>query len=187
MTTYTREFKVTYLRETENGGISRNGNSFSLASGKYQKIAAPDGQQTKYCILSGGRLFFGDRNGSSDSETIILDNLHELNPVEIFLGGDKPRDQMMLQAVVGQAAEGADPDKTAEELSQDLVAKLADLGDPVKFIFFNVNQDFDINIDFIEDVLPFYAKGNFTLYGDYMNIPDSGSRLSAIQSNLSAQ
>ena len=158
---------VTYLRETENGGISRNGNSFSLASGKYQKTAAPDGQQTKYCILSGGRLFFGDRNESSGSETIILDNLHELNPVEIFLGGDKPRDQMMLQAVVGQAAEGADPDKTAEELSRDLVAKLADLGDPVKFIFFNVNQDFDINIDFIEDVLPFYAKGNFTLYGDY--------------------
>ena len=158
---------VTYLKETVKDGISRSDNQFSLASGNWQKTAAPDGQQTKFCILSGGRLFFGDRNGSSGSETIILDNLHELNPEEIFLGGDKPRDQMMLQAVVGQAAEGADPDKTAEELSRDLTAKLADLGDPVKFIFFNVNQDFDVNIDFIEDVLPFYAKGNFTLYGEY--------------------
>ena len=158
---------VTYLKETVKDGISRSDNQFSLASGNWQKTAAPDGQQTKYCILSGGRLFFGDRNGSSGSETIILDNLHELNPAEIFLGGDKPRDQMMLQAVVGQAAEGADPEKTKEELSRDLVAKLADLGDPVKFIFFDINQDFDVNIDFIEDVLPFYAKGNFTLYGEY--------------------
>lgn len=81
---------VTYLKETVKDGISRSDNQFSLASGNWQKTAAPDGQQTKYCILSGGRLFFGDRNGSSGSETIILDNLHELNPAEIFLGGTSP-------------------------------------------------------------------------------------------------
>ena len=105
---------VTFLKETVKGGISRSENRFSLASGSYQTIPAPNGELSTYCILSHGRLFFGTLNESSGSESVILDQMHELDPDEVFLGGDKPWDQMMPEAASGQATgESGDPGSQA--------------------------------------------------------------------------
>lgn len=95
---------VTFLKETETGGISRSENRFSLVTGSYQIIPSPNGEQSQYCIFSNGRLFFGALNESSNGETVILDGMHEMKPDEFLPGGNGSWDQMMLEALTGQDA-----------------------------------------------------------------------------------
>lgn len=89
---------VTYLKETVKGGISRSGNSFSLSG--YTKTAANNGEDTQYCILSGGELYFGQRNSNSSGDTIILDEMQTLDAMAIITGVNEHTDESARESLM---------------------------------------------------------------------------------------
>ncbi|MER2183903.1 MAG: hypothetical protein ABTA22_10310, partial [Clostridia bacterium] len=82
---------VAFLKETSKGGISRSGNSFSLSG--YTMTAAKNGEDTQYCILSGGKLYFGRRSSDSSGNTIILDEMQTLDAMALITGVNEHTDE----------------------------------------------------------------------------------------------
>ena len=79
---------VTFVKETSAGGLSRSGNTFTLPAG----LLESSGETKRYCVLSGGTLYFGARGEGSGGNLLVLEEMSTLQPANLteLLQGDEP-------------------------------------------------------------------------------------------------